>query len=419
MSYLWGLASKNLFRNRLRTTISIIAIAFAVMIVVVLRGLIGGMVDSMFQLHIQYNTGHVKVINQDYEQKERLLSLNHPVNGFNESGIDDMQAKLQQVKGVTETIPRLKFGAAVSIEDELVTMMGWGVNPQKEVEFTEVADYITEGRMIKSGAKEILVGTQLLDKLNANVGDKITIVYTTSWGSFKGSTLQVVGVIESGFKLLDEQSFYLSLEQAQRMLALPDQATEILLETRNYRELDRILPRIKQVMTANDQQEIYKLIPWNSGNSIIQYLQIAENIYNLVYVVVILLACVIVVSTMVMIVQERIKEIGMMSALGFKSREILYLFIIEGTLLGIVGSFLGVVSGGIITKILSRVGIDYSAAMADVEAEIIMRPVIYPEFNLTNLVFAFLLGTLIVAVTSIIPARRAAKLNPTGALRSN
>ncbi|GAB6100729.1 ABC transporter permease [Halanaerocella petrolearia] len=419
MSYLWTLATKNLFRNKLRTTISVIAIAFAVMIVVVLRGLIIGMVDSMFQLHIQYDAGHIKIINQEYEQKEKLLSLNYPVNGFDKKGINKMQAELNKVKGVKETIPRIKFGAAVSTEDDMVTMMGWGVNPKKEVQFTDIKSYLTKGRMIGRGKKEIIAGTKLLDKLGAKVGDKVTIVYTTSWGSFKGSTVKIVGEIESGFKLLDDKSFYLPLDQPQNILAMPDMATEILLQTDNYRQVDQITTQVRGLFKEKGQQETYKVSAWNQGNGIIQYLQVAKNIYNLVYVFVILLSCIVVVSTMVMIVKERTQEIGMMTALGLKRQEILYLFIIEGLGLGLAGSLLGVVTGGIITKVLSIVGLDYSAAMSDVGSEIIMRPVIYPSFDITNLIYAFILGTIVVTITSIIPARKAAKLEPTEALRSN
>ncbi|MGM0501389.1 MAG: ABC transporter permease, partial [Bacillota bacterium] len=359
MVFLLKLAAKNLFRNKLRTAISIIVIAFAVMMVVMLRGLVVGMIDSMFELHIQYDAGHIKVIHQKYEQKQRLLSLNYPVDGFDGQGISRMQNQLQQIKGVEEVIPRLKFGAAVSRADELITMMGWGVDPKKEIAFTEVEEYLKKGRMIKPGKQEIIVGVELLKKLNAEIGDKITIVYTTAWGSFKGSTVKIVGSIDSGFKLLDEKSFYLSLLEAQTMLAMPDMSTELLIKTADYNKVEEVMPQVKEVFAKNKAGGKYKISPWNQGNSLIQYLQVGQKIYNLVYIFVILLACIVVSSTMIMIVKERTREIGMLSALGLKQQEILILFILEAVILGIIGSFLGVVGGGIGIKILSIVGLDY------------------------------------------------------------
>ncbi|MGM0368887.1 MAG: ABC transporter permease [Bacillota bacterium] len=418
MKLLLKLARKNLFRNKLRTFISIAVITFAVMMVVVLRGFVLGMIDSMFKLHIQYDAGHIKIINQEYERKQRLLSLNYPVDGFNGAGLNELNQELKEINGVEEVIPRIKFGAAVSNKDDLVTMMGWGVKPQQEIEFTEIEDYLVAGRMIKAGAQEIIIGTKLLDKVNVELGEKITIVYNTSWGSFKGSTVEVVGEIESGFKLLDENSFYLPLDQAQKILAMPDMATEVLLEISNYKKAETVMPRIKELIAKNDARETYKVSRWDRGSAIIQYLQVGQKIYNFVYIFVILLACIVVISTMVMIVKERTSEIGMMSALGLKDKEILYLFIMEGMFLGFFGSLLGVISGGVITKILSIVGIDYSAAFADMEADLLIRPMIYPNFSWNNLFFAFIIGTIITTLTAIIPAKKAADLNPTEAIRN-
>jgi putative ABC transport system permease protein len=129
------------------------------------------------------------------------------------------------------------------------------------------------------------------------------------------------------------------------------------------------------------------------------------------------LAGFVVINTMVMIVKERTKEIGMMTALGMKGKEILYMFIMEGIAMGVVGSFLGVIIGGIVTKIIAIIGIDYGEALSGVSENILMNPVIRPVLAFDNLIFAFVLGVLVTALTCIIPARKAAKLDPADALR--
>ena len=107
----------------------------------------------------------------------------------------------------------------------------------------------------------------------------------------------------------------------------------------------------------------------------------------------------------------------MMTALGLKHRDILYMFIMEGTVMGIFGSLFGVIIGGIGNKVLSVVGLDYAAALSDLDAEFLFKPIIYPVFTWENLIFSFILGVIVTTIACIIPARRAAKLEPTDALR--
>ena len=117
MKFLWNLAKKNLSRSRIRTSISAIAIAVAIIAVIFARGLISGMIESTFLNHINYKAGHIRVIDEEYKLKERLLSLNYPVDGFNGEGTTTMAEKLKEVEGVEQIVPRLKFAAVVSQED--------------------------------------------------------------------------------------------------------------------------------------------------------------------------------------------------------------------------------------------------------------------------------------------------------------
>ena len=151
MKFLWNLAKKNLARSRIRTSISAIAIAVAIIAVVFARGLINGMIESTFENHINYKAGHIRVINEEYKLKERLMSLNYTLDGFNGKGYSEMSEKLKLVEGVKQVVPRLKFGAVVSMDDELVGMMGWGADPAEEIAFTEIDKKIVEGRMVELG----------------------------------------------------------------------------------------------------------------------------------------------------------------------------------------------------------------------------------------------------------------------------
>jgi len=418
MKFLWNLAKKNLSRSRIRTSVSIIAIAFAIFAVVFARGLISGVLESFFENHIHYKAGHIRVIDEEYKLKERLMSLNYTLDGFNGKGYSEMSEKIKSVEGVEQVVPRLKFGAMVSLEDELVGMMGWGVDPDEEIKFMGIDKNIIKGRMVQEGNKEVVMGAGLLEKIGREVGEKVTILYTTPFGSFKGSTFQIVGKYQSDIPPLNDTLFFLPLGQAQRILEMPGEVTELLLITSNRDKAASVLPGLNELFSQEDESGKYLLQLWNKGYDLVELFDIAVKMYNSIYVFIIILSCFVLVNTLIMIINERTREIGMMSALGLKSREILYLFTMEGAIIGILGSAIGTVFGGILTKVFSVVGIDYSAAFEGINStDFLMSPIYYTVFSLENLVFCFTLGVVIVTIACVIPARKAAKLEPTEALR--
>jgi putative ABC transport system permease protein len=417
MNFLWNLAKKNLSRSRARTIVSIIAIAIAIISVVFLRGMISGLLVSTFENHIHYKAGHIRVIDKEYELKEHMLSLNYTVNGIENEGYEDMAENLKEIEGVEQVIPRLKFGAMVSTEEKLVTMMGWGVDPNEEIAFTEIDKLIIEGRMVDPGKREIVMGAGLLEQTGHKVGDKITFMYNTAFDSLQASTFQIVGKIQSGLELLNDSLFYLPLDQAQKILEIPGEVTELLIVTPDYQKADTVLPRIEEFFAEQSSSGKYMLQLWNRDYPMIEFFGIAVVIYNFIYIFIILLACFVLINTLIMIVNERTREIGMMSALGLNAREILYLFAMEGVIIGVWGSAIGVIIGGIITKIFSIVGMDFGEAMEGMSADLMFESVFYTVFSLENLIFAFVLGVVVVTIACIIPARMAARLEPNEALR--
>lgn len=416
MTYLMKIAFKNLFRSKMRTTVSIIAIAFGVMIVVFARGIVVGMIDSVFADHIQYNSGHIKIIDQEYLKKERLLSLQYPVDGFNGDNLDEMIMMLGNLKNVEMVFPRLKFAALVSTEEELVTMSGWGVNPEKELICTDIGNYLKEGRMVQTGRPEIVMGTALLEKLAARVGDRVTILFNTAFGSLKGVTFEIVGRLETGLKLLNEAVFYLPLDQAQKFLEMDGQVTELLLFLPEREMVSGVLPEVRELL-KREGGEHYLALSYRETSDLIPLMDLSEVIFNFIYVFLVLLSCIVVINTMIMIIRERTREIGMMAALGLEKKEILSLFLIEGGFMGLIGSLLGALAGYFLTAYLGKVGFDYGQALAGMDADILLDTMIYPVSSLENTIFAFILGTVIVVLACLVPARRAVKLEPTEAMR--
>ena len=414
MLYLFKIALRNLSRNKFRSFISILAIAVVVAIVIFARGLLLGFTESSFSLVVDNQYGHVRITDQEYRAREMLLTLDHTVDGFQGQGLSAMLDEIREVEGVEYLLPRLKFGAMASPGDDIIRMAGIGIDPRLEEQHGALSGDITEGRMVEQG-REIIVGKGLREKLGAEIGERVTILFSDAYQSFQGRTFTIVGIRETGVPMLDDSLFYLPLPEAQHMLYLEDEATEIMVFGSRLREADQLKNNITGLFAARSGEEKYSVLAWDEADPLIEYLQVGVRIYDIIYVFIILLGAIVLINTMIMITRERTAEIGMMGALGLKSREILQIFTLEGAVMGVLGSLLGVIPGGAITYYFSQVGLDYYADMLE-DIDVMMAPEIYPVFSLENLVISFILGAVITSLVSIWPARKAANLEPVDAL---
>ncbi len=413
--HLITIAWRNLKRHGLRTGIALLAVAAVVLIVIFSRGFVKSLTESSFRLYIDNMYGHVRITTEEYALREMLLPLDHMMDGFNSAGISSMVEELEQHSSVRYVMPRVRFGAMASRDDDMVRMMGIGIDVERERTYGALAEDISSGRMIKEG-NEILVGSGLMEDLKAEVGDRVTLVFSDAFQSLRGRTFQIVGVRDSGVSDLDNVIFYVPLDTAQDMLWLDDEASELLVYTYSTDTTEALLADMRTLLHKQGSDE-YLAVPWNQANPFVEMYSEMDNIMFAAYLLFVVMGTIVVVSTLTMIVRERTAEIGMMSALGLSSREIMGVFILEGFFIGVIGSLIGSAVGGLLTLYYSQAGFYVEAFdMFTSEADILIEPVFYLSFSMENLVFSFIMGTVVVTLASFLPAFKAAKLEPVDAL---
>jgi len=421
VKYFFQIALRNLKRHKLRTVVSVFAIIIAVIIGIFYRAILLGYSESTFQNYIELEAGHVRIVNQEYDRRERVLPLWLTINGFEGEGLSGMISGLDDIKGLKGVLPRIKFGAAYSRGDEMTQLMGWGIEAEYERMFSSFEDYLTAGRMMETGSREIVLGGRLLDELGQQIGDRITLVYNTAYGSFSGSTFEIVGRMESGLAYLDENVFLLSLDWAQQILGMPDEATELLLFTSDRNQASSLQKQVTAFFEQKGVVEKYQINSWQDAGGIIYWLSAYQRMIYIVMAAISFLAAIVIINTLVMVVKERNKEIGTMGALGMKKREILLLLTTEGAVMGVIGSLCGAVIGGLLTWVTSHTGLDFTEVM---EGEVIslggdslIESVVYPVFSLENIFMAFIIGVIITTLACVIPGRTAAKISPSEAMK--
>ena len=446
MSYLVRMAWRNLGRHRGRTALSLLAIVMGVFVVVIAKGVIDGMVGSWLTYSINLDSGHVRIIQPEYRLKERTLSLSYPV-GDDETPASVIIDKIRSVPEVQVATGRIRFGMMLAASasardpqdaqdayDAQEMVMGIGVDFAEEEKAVRLSQFVRghgaagdtardAGRLPKPGAREILLGRDIMATLGVEVGDRVNALFSTSFGSLRIATFRVSGKIESGLRMLDESTAYIPLDVAMGLLDMEGSVTEVVVFGRSAELASKLQAQISAALAnmagagAGVSLRELAIVPWNEHNELIGFVSQAKAIYTVIYIFLVILASFVVFNTQLMVVSERTREIGMLSALGLAPESIRRLFTIEGAILAAAGSAGGALLGALFNLWFGRVGIDLTGITQAMSSEILITPRLYPTTDLRVLVYSFVLGVAVTMAAVYIPARAAGALKPTEALR--
>jgi putative ABC transport system permease protein len=407
------IAFRNISRNRRRSLLCIIAIAVAAMTIVVLFSLLAGMKADIAWNVQSFFTGQVRVRHKDFDEKEMLNPLHLRLETWR-----DLLRKIDGLEEETAAAPRIPFPAfleppTVSDPDGLnTTAMGVGVDFQREMEFQKLDRYIREGRAPRTGEFEILLGASLARKLGKRVGDSVTLMTTTMRRGPNAATFTVSGIAAFNVAAMNESYFYIPLDRAQHILKMGDSVTEILVKFEE-RVPDRKAKELIAGIIGPEDNAVAR--DWYELNLMVRWIEIAGISYNFMALIFFVLAGTVIANSIMMIIYERMREIGTIGALGMEGGEIVRLFFLEAFYMGLIGTAAGVLVGIALTAVLGVTGIDLSSGMQGVDFDI--SNIIYPRLNLKSTLLVFVYSMVISSVASLIPTRRAARIEPVEALR--
>ncbi len=401
---LFKLAYRNFFRNTRRSIISGVSVALAITAIIFARSYIGGIVQNVSGNIVRLVSGHITITTKEYQRRERMIPLSESIELSNEFYESLPEEDIEIIS------PRIKFGVLLG-EDELsIPALGYAFDPEKERKIAGLQKRLVDGGYPESGERTAILGTGLAERLNMTVGDTLTVITRTAYDSPTGINLVIKGIFRTGIGGIDRTVFYIPLDVGQTLLDLEGRATEIIIMVKDPNKAVQVAHAIR---LGND----YSIVPYQY-NTVLRYVNMAEKIYAVFYLIVLLVACSAIANTMLMVVFERTKEIGMMKALGLNNLSIVSLLTIEAGIIGIVGSLLGSVVGTILSYWLKYKGIDISLASSTSSADMPFGPIIYLAPTPFIVVTAFLLGLLITITVALLPISRAIRINPAKALKT-
>ncbi|NIW79399.1 MAG: FtsX-like permease family protein [Calditrichae bacterium] len=260
--------------------------------------------------------------------------------------------------------------------------------------------------------REIVIGKRLAEKLGVELGDKVVAMATTLEGTVGSDVFRIVGLYQTFSSEFDKTTIYVPLSNAQRMLELGDKLTEFAIIIENTKLLDRVKASLKSQLGENYEVLTYRdLLPL-----LVMQIDLYKETIWIFYLIVGIAMVFGIINTMLMSVLERIREFGVLMAIGMKNTRLFIMILIEAFILGIFGSALGVIAGIIIYYPLSISGIDLSLFAEGLTA-FGSGAIIYPILTANSVLNAVIIIPVVSVLGALYPAYKTIRLQPVTAIR--
>ena len=371
-----------------------------------MTALMRGMVDDMLNQGIRNLPGHVQI------QHPEFLDDPNVVNNIDEAQ-GDLLAALQD-DGTHVWANRIRVPAVIASERESRGVNLIGIEPLSEADITGLPGQIAEGRFLESNDDNgLVIGAKLAQRLETRLGKRVVVMSQDPDNNIAERGFRVVGIYRAELAAQEEFNVYAARATLQKLLKIEGRVSQIVLVDDDYRDVESLYQRV-----AKAAPEGLEVKPWYEIDT---YLAVMFNMMDgfvLVWVVIIFLALSFgLVNTLVMAMFERIREIGLIQALGMRPGLIVYQILLESLLLLLIGLSIGNLLALITIKPLED-GLDVSI-VAEGMAMMGAGSVIYPNLTLYDVVLANVVVVLLGILTSILPAWRASQLDPVRALNTH
>ena len=400
------LAFRNVFRNRRRTVMTLLMVGGGVAGLLLAGGYFAFMTHGLRESTINNGLGHLQIFTADYFRRDEVRVL--------DTGIENWRlvaANVGSVKHVRGMAPRIDFYGMASNGAKAAGFMGSAVDPGAEKGLGFDSNVVS-GRNLDprpTGEVEALIGIGLAKSMSVKVGDGLTILARTADGALNGVDVQIVGIVDSGVAQLDARYVRITLPSAQRLLA-SDRVTNLVVGLDATENTDQAYAEIMPRLHGMPQELALK--KWID---LATYYQQVNTMFNGIFlfmgVIVFFMVLMSSVNTLLMAMMERTREIGTMLAMGTPRAWIVALFMVEATLLGLMGAVLGLVAGNLLGALLNSSGL-HLPPPPGYTRDMLFKVLYVPGM----MIGSSILVVVSLALASILPAVRASRLQIAEAL---
>ncbi|MFQ1006069.1 lipoprotein-releasing ABC transporter permease subunit LolE [Gilliamella sp. CG22] len=362
----------------------------------------------------------------EYELKNRVLSVVPHGQIYSQYGnLDDwqhIQQELEEDKNIVSAAPFISFTGLIENGSKLGAVEVQGVDPQREKAISALPKYVLDDRWqyFKTDSQQIIIGSGLAKKLSVKQGAWITLLIPVSSDNNqlkppKRVRLQVVGILDLSGSLSNNVAL-IPLADAQKLLNIGDSVTGIMVNVNQVYLAKSLLGRAILNLDENVTYTSWE----NSYGFMYRDIKMIRQIMYLAMIVVIGVACFNIVSTLVIAVKDKQRDIAILKTLGANNRLIKHIFIWYGVISGLIGSLLGVVLGVLSAWQLSNIMkiIESLIGHKVLNGNVYFIDFLPSKIHATDVLIVFITAMLLSLIASYYPAKRACKIDPAKILNS-
>ena len=356
------------------------------------------------------------------EVRSRIIGTTAHVSVFStyEEGIDNYQElipEIREVKHVENVAPYIYYKAAIASKTGSDGIVVRGIDPEKEKLVTDVERNLKVGSLELDQEEDelpgILLGATLADRLGVELGDNVVLFslkagsLTTGWSQPKASKLRLRGIFETGMYEYDASMAYISLFTAQKLFNLGSRVTGLHVKLDNLYLAGKVAKQLEEKLGYH-----YYALDWmHMHKNLFSWMQLEKYAMFIVLSLIVAVAAFNIISTLIMVVMEKRKDIGVLKSMGSTNSSIMRIFMFEGLVVGAIGILLGTVFG------YALCWIQRSFNIISLPAEIYFISTLPVEMRPFDFILVASAAMLLTFLATVYPARRAAQLSPVDAIR--
>jgi putative ABC transport system permease protein len=405
---IWSIAWRNVWRNKTRSMVVVLAIATGLYGCVFMIALTKGLMKQKVDAVINYEISDIQLHDPGFLEDESVL--------YNIGDYDSIKGILNELPAIRAWCPRVKATGMISTAHAGNGVMINGIIPEKEKTVTRISQTLDTGSYFTTPSRipSILISRKLAGELHAGAGKKVVLTTTALSGETAQALFRIEGIYKTSNELFDEMNVFVMAGDLLGMVS-PDSAivTEIAIRVGQDSDTTAVTVPLREAFHG----ERLSVRSWKDLEPTLLAMVAMMNQFSYILVLIILLALAFgIVNTMLMVIMERIHELGMLMAIGMNRRRVFLMIMLETVFMSVTGALAGILISALTIALTARRGINF-AAWAEGMESMGYSAHVYPFVENSFYIYIGIMVIMAAMLASLWPARKALKLQPADAIR--